>query len=41
MDVTADQGEVCVIVDDLTAADTLFGAGGSTGVAERDLQHCG
>ncbi|GAA2121719.1 hypothetical protein [Glycomyces algeriensis] len=45
VDIAADQGKVCVIVDDLTAAecaaDTLSEAGWSTMSRESDLQHSG
>lgn len=43
VDIAADQGKVCVIVDDLTtaecAADTLFEAGWSAMSPQTDLQH--
>jgi copper chaperone CopZ len=45
VDIAADQGKVCVIVDDLTAAecaaDALFDAGWGTVCTRSDLQHSG
>lgn len=44
VDIAADQGKVCVIVDDLaaaeSAADALFDAGWDAVAARSDLRHC-